>query len=770
MKRSFKFTALLLALLMMITAFASISLAEGESSDPATEQTEGGESSEAGGESTPEESTPETSTPDESAPETSEPENSTPETSEPETSEPETSEPETSTPDPNEFYVNIVVEGADASAANVTINGEAVSGKYAGTVSPLAIEVSANAGYKILSATFEYGYANGSLTELEGKFSGTTLNLSAGATFTLRIVAELIPVPANLTIETAGASGYTLYVNGVATELASAQIMTGNEIKVDFAIEGEFDATLASLTLNGESKLISSLSYSFVIAADTKLVFTYGVVPVTVTLNGPGKLEFQHTLDSSYVADVTNNAVGVVTKTLYLTKDKSYKIITTPALGYELSGGLQISEPRRDELNGVYFFIPSGATTVNATMKASSTPLPPTNCTVQINVGMGGKVVAGSQTILGGMGTNIVLNSGESLTITVVADEGYTLDVLRVGGSAVTLNGNSYTLSNIVASSTNVSVVFKSNAPAPKPDDIIGVDDIDWNATTIAVDISGNKSVSRAVLDKIATLSGEGKYVEFRSENGVVYIPYGAKAEGSAETANLAISPLTSGALYDIINSAIISASGGTASYKAYSFNFGITAPQGTLVSFKLGDEFIGSSAVMLLYNSSTASFFTKENAQDPKATLPDGSSDKYAYDNEGIVVLSKEVLGGITIEASAITEGGTINPSGIATVYKGSFKTYYITAQEGYVIKSVLIDGVAEEAAVGQRVYNYTFENIAQNHTITVEFEASAETSEGETAGNGGVTTVIVILIIVLVALAGAAALFIVKWRQEKF
>ncbi|MBO5914400.1 MAG: hypothetical protein J6Q72_03545 [Clostridia bacterium] len=744
MKRSFKLTALLLALLMLITTFVSVALAEGEETDPVTEETSTeGESSLEGGESSDAESGTESGGDTESS--------------------------EEPTVDPNAFFVDIVVEGVSAEAVKVTLNGEAASGKYTGTVSPLMITVEANAGYKVLSATFEYGYANGPLVELEGKFSGTTLNLAAGATFTLRIVAELVPVPAALSVETMGITGYTLYVNGEAKELSAAQLMTGDEIKLDFAVEGEFVAADATLTVNGEAKTVEGLSYSFKLTGDTKVVFTYKVVPVTVTLEGPGKFEFQLTNDSSYVADVVNNAVGTVTKTIFLIKDVSYKVITTPALGYELSGGVEISEPRRDVLNGVYYFIPSGATTVKATMKASGGSLPSTNCTVQINVGMGGNVVAGNQTVLGGMGTNIVLSSGESLTFTITPDEGYILDVFRVGGVAIALEGNTYTLSNIVASSTNVSVVFKSDKISENPDDVIGVEDIDWNAAQITVDISGGKFVDRAVLDKIGTLSGSGKYVEFKSESGTVYFPYGGKSEGSASSVNLSVNPLVSGALYDIINGAINSASGGTASYKAYSFNFGITAPEGTLVSFKLGNEYVGSSAVMLLYNSATSSFFTKDNASEPLATLSDGTSGKYAYDNEGIVVISKETIGGITIEATVSTEGGAINPAGVATVYKGGYKTYYITAQEGYVIKSVRVDGNEISDAIGQKIYSYTFEDIRENHTINVEFEADA-TVGGEDQSSGGLTTVIVILIIVLVAIAGAAALFIVKWRQEKF
>lgn len=743
MKRSFKFTALLVAMLMIITSFAAVTLAEGETGDPAVDNStlEGDESSKVD-------------------PSVSE---------DPSVSgDPSTSTDPGVTPDPNAFNINIVIEGAGADSANVYFNGSIVSGSYTGTESPIAVQVEPMAGYKVVSAVFDYGVAQAGLTEVDGKFSGTTLTLSAGITYSLRIVTEAVPVPAALTVETMGVIGYTVLVDGSIVDLSSTQIMTGSEIKIEFSVDGTFDASLATLTHNGEAKTAETNSYTFIISGDTKIVYTYGVVPVTVTLNGPGKLDFQKTLDSSPVDSLVNNATGVVTKTLYLTKGESYKIIVSAALGYELSGMVEISETDRTvDANGVYFFRPSGATTVKATMKASQGGVTPNNCTVQINVGMGGKVQAGGQTVLGGMGTNIVLGNGESLTFTVIPDDGYVVDVFRVGGSAVVLSGNTYTLSNIVASTTTVSVLFKSNTQTPVTGDGIGVADIDWSASPITVDISGGKLVKHEVFEKIATLGGSGLYVEFRSENGTVYIPYGGNVEGSAATANLAVTPLTSGALYDIINTAINAASGG-AVYKAYSFNFGVTVPEGTMVSFKLGSEFVGSSAVMLLYNSATGGFFTKESASQPLATLPDGTSDKYAYDNEGILVLSKESLGGISINSSALNDGGAINPEGTANVDSGSSKTYYITAQEGFVIKQILVDGAPIEGVEGLKIYNYTFENITENHTITVEFTADEHVDEDESSG--GITTVIVILIIVLVAVAGAAALFIVKWRQEKF
>jgi Fe-S cluster assembly scaffold protein SufB len=87
---------------------------------------------------------------------------------------------------------------------------------------------------------------------------------------------------------------------------------------------------------------------------------------------------------------------------------------------------------------------------------------------------------------------------------------------------------------------------------------------------------------------------------------------------------------------------------------------------------------------------------------------------------------------------------------------------------------------------AAGKTAFLYTESNVSADHKIRVEYlsaeenyeiidnvaviveESSEETSvEAPTRDNTGL---IVALVIIFVAIVGAAALFIVKWRQERF
>ncbi len=63
-------------------------------------------------------------------------------------------------------------------------------------------------------------------------------------------------------------------------------------------------------------------------------------------------------------------------------------------------------------------------------------------------------------------------------------------------------------------------------------------------------------------------------------------------------------------------------------------------------------------------------------------------------------------------------TQGGTISPKGTVKVTQGSSKTFTVTADSGYHISDVLVNG----ESVGP-VNSYTFENIEANHVIQASF-----------------------------------------------
>ncbi len=96
------------------------------------------------------------------------------------------------------------------------------------------------------------------------------------------------------------------------------------------------------------------------------------------------------------------------------------------------------------------------------------------------------------------------------------------------------------------------------------------------------------------------------------------------------------------------------------------------------------------------------------------------------------------------SITASA-SEGGSITPDGTVFVKNGLDQTFTITADEGYAIADVTVDG----ESVG-KVSTYTFKAVTEDHTIaatfyrpTEEFTITASASEGGVITPNGTVTV---------------------------
>ena len=99
----------------------------------------------------------------------------------------------------------------------------------------------------------------------------------------------------------------------------------------------------------------------------------------------------------------------------------------------------------------------------------------------------------------------------------------------------------------------------------------------------------------------------------------------------------------------------------------------------------------------------------SKIEAELHKDKTGDGKCDTCGYDMP---------ITNYTITATA-GENGSITPSGEVSVAKGSSKTFTITADNGYHIKDVKVNGTSIGA-----VSAYKFENVLVNATISVEFE----------------------------------------------
>jgi predicted small secreted protein len=97
------------------------------------------------------------------------------------------------------------------------------------------------------------------------------------------------------------------------------------------------------------------------------------------------------------------------------------------------------------------------------------------------------------------------------------------------------------------------------------------------------------------------------------------------------------------------------------------------------------------------------------------------------SYHNAGVSVEKDDEYPGLhTITASA-KRGGSISPAGSTSVPRGSSQTFIATADAGYRVADVRVDGRSVGALADlfhDDSSSYTFENVAENHVISATFD----------------------------------------------
>ena len=113
------------------------------------------------------------------------------------------------------------------------------------------------------------------------------------------------------------------------------------------------------------------------------------------------------------------------------------------------------------------------------------------------------------------------------------------------------------------------------------------------------------------------------------------------------------------------------------------------------------------------------------------------GSLASYTFSNLGanhtISVSFKINTFSITASSGA---NGSISPTGNVIVNQGSSQSFTVTPAAGFMIDSVLVDGVSAGA-----VASYTFNNVIATHTISATFKAITFSITASTGSNGSVS-----------------------------
>ncbi len=436
----------------------------------------------------------------------------------------------------------------------------------------------------------------------------------------------------------------------------------------------------------------------------------YDQVEVRVTVHGAGTV----TVDGTAV---TGTADGTVTQSVWVSNtDQSGQRVQfqfSAATGYALEKLVQDGVSRQLSTS-----FPLRVTELT-TMEAFFVPAEqmPGKFHVSVSVSEGGAVSVGGTDIAAGQQQSVEVEAGKALTFWVTPTADYELDAFLVDGSAVNISGGTYELQNIAKDMT-VSISFKKKDVTS---DTVNSGNVNWTAGAdgnITIDVRGKK-VEKSVFDKINTLTASDcKYVVLEATFVRWYIPAGQKVTGFPTDRDFVLldaTAVTSGGTYDAIkNSLQNDGVSGNESFLCFTVPDTLGFPAGSMISFEmkdLGMSYIGRVTELMI----SKKVGDKQQLQSVgrSGIQSDGWTVPMAYEQsnlQAVVVHATEAYGDTSSESS------------------------------GDVTESL------------------------------PAFSTGVELSEPSEEEGHSYAGLIVALVIAFVAVGGAAALFIVKWRQEKF
>ncbi|MDR2085192.1 MAG: T9SS type A sorting domain-containing protein [Bacteroidales bacterium] len=151
------------------------------------------------------------------------------------------------------------------------------------------------------------------------------------------------------------------------------------------------------------------------------------------------------------------------------------------------------------------------------------------------------------------------------------------------------------------------------------------------------------------------------------------------------------------------------------------------------------------SGEIELNYGSSQTFTFTPEDGYKVSSVMIDGVNNAAAVANGSYtfnsIIAHHTIIVSFEIKTYNISGsagvGGMISPSGAIVVEHGANQTFTITPNTGYVIASVLIDGINSPSAV--ETGSYTFEQVTGYHSISAHFDVATYTITASVVGGNG-------------------------------
>ncbi len=357
----------------------------------------------------------------------------------------------------------------------------------------------------------------------------------------------------------------------------------------------------------------------------------------------------------------------------------SQALTITPNTGYHIADVL-VDDVSQGAVATYTFTNVTEAHTISATFAVNT-------YTITASAGDGGNISPASATV----------NYGGSQTFTFTPEAHYHVADVLVDGSSVGAS-SSYTFSNVTAGHT-ISVSFT----------------LDTFTITASAGTGGSISPSGATV------------VTYGSSQ-----PFSITPNTGYHLVDVVVDSVSVGAVSNYVFENVTAAHTISATFAIDTFT--ITASAGA-------NGGISPASAIVNYGSNQTFIMTPDAGYHVADVLVDsspvGAVSSYTFSTvtAGHTISATFALNTYTITASAGT-GGSISPSGSTGLSYGDDQIYSITANPGYHIAAVLVDG----SSVGA-LSSFTFSDVDANHTISASFAINTYTID-TTAGSGGSIT----------------------------
>jgi hypothetical protein len=566
--------------------------------------------------------------------------------------------------------LSTILEGDSASftltpdagydVATLTVDGISVTATTSYTFANVTADHTITATFVALHTLIATDGANGSVTPV------ATTTVTEGATVTYAVTPDAGYGILALTIDgvtTTPASTYT-FTNVMADHTITATFIALHTITVTGGVNG-------TVTNVGTTTVVDGTDFTVTITPNTNYVIGEviidGLSVATATAYTLTNVTTNHSIDVTFVAlytiSATTSVGGTMTPsgTITITEGTTQTISIAPDAGYVVLTLIVDSIPVATSTTYTFTNV-----TNNHSMYASFAHL--------YDI----VAVTGLNGVISPVGTSTVVE-GSSPLYTITPDVGYAIDALVIDG-VTTTPASTYTFTNVSANHT-IAATFIALHTVTVTGGVNGIVTNTGTSTvtegsdfTVTITPNAGYAINTVTIDGVPTTTAN------------TYTLTGVASDHTIVVTFIALHTITAsaGAYGTITPNGVSTVTEGS------NQTFTITPDAGYMVSALIVDSIPVATSTSYTFTSVTG---------------------------EHSVFATFVPIFSIIATSNA---QGTVTPAGTSVVVGGTDQVYTFVPNAGYVVDTLVVDGVATTA-----VSTYTFVNVQASHTIDVTFIA---------------------------------------------